>query len=210
MGLLQARHRTSAPVGGVTRLWAKFFPLIENGAEQVEVFDCGLCCHRGRRTRELCWDDILSIDVQVRRRGPPWRRRWVQRYHALLADGEPWIFTSALENFAALCRTLEERLLERRVPLHMMAFDAGQVLRFGTFSLDFTHLRKGRHKIAWAKVDRVTLEGASVVVREAGCPWTAVPCRKVRDLLVFLAVSRQAAGPMSPLARELLKHLASS
>ena len=168
---------------------------------RVYQFANGLVHAKGQQIATIRWDQIDAIWVKLMR----------QRYYIGIAgvlasalassrrtqsitvrrvDGATFKFTNMLRGHVQLMQSIEQAVMQAHMPRAVAAYQSGQVIPFGPFTVGRQGMGNGRETIPWHEVQSVDVKRGYLQVKRVGKTfnWANVDVSKIPNLLVFVSL----------------------
>ena len=161
----------------------------------VVVYADGVSRTQGSKTAVFRWDEI----DEVRRRMITSGRGRATGFIYQISDangGEAKFDTNNLPRGRDLGQKIVLEVTRRQLPKAQAAYEKGETLDFGRFSLSKDGLISRKKTLAWSDVESVDLRGARIEVKEKGrrLNWASVGADQVVNYGLFLAMSKLILG----------------
>lgn len=178
-----------ALLGAIGGIW-----LLRWSRTAVVVHDGGLELRRGRRSRQLPWSAIRSIQVS----GVRYRSVWGSRSSLELetADGRHIRLSDTLAGLSQLAATIKRNVYPRLLTEYTRFLRDGQPVPFGQLVLSSDGVARGSRRLAWAEVASADLQNGRITIRPAsdhGGP-LKVDARRVPNPEICLQLVRHYAS----------------
>jgi len=167
------------------------------GPDLIEVHEEGLLQRQRGKSVEMRFEDVASIR-SVRVKGRYGARAERHEIHA--ADGRCITFSLMHDLALDLLADIEAQVVPRLQKQALRAFDAGEIVRFGTVALSEHGVHLPARVLPWSELREVTVEKGSIgFVGEARRRLGGVAARDVSNVTIFLmmaelAIEQEQAG----------------
>jgi hypothetical protein len=167
-------------------------------AWRVYVFSHGFIFTKGEQPTIFHWEEVRAI----------WRRETVQpnetsysithRYTIDRLDGYRLVLDDKINNVEELGHLLDDRITNVMWPRALAAYNAGEVIPFGPFSVSQQGVSNGKELLPWAAVKGIEIRRGYVRIhqQEEGkrSSWAKVRIADIPNCSLFLALTGFALG----------------
>ena len=150
---------------------------------RVTVHDNGLRWVEKGKTRDVFWEDIVSITGSHRRGGVTNESAHV--YRLVLHDGQELVMTNLLSEVLALAERVERELVAHLLPRATDDLAAGRPVQFGPLTVTKDSVRLGDRTLPLPS--RIVIEDGTISIGE-GAARLDVEWKKVPNAWVLLAL----------------------
>lgn len=135
----------------------------------VQVFEQGLVDQKGKKSKVVCWDDV----VRIRFNNPSASNRtaayllfgsigWMlaggsKEVRIEMTDGTKLKYGEGLTDLEGLGRTVQSRVAEALKPRYMERIDIGETIEFGGLKFSSSNIMRGNKALPWHQVERVQI-----------------------------------------------------
>jgi hypothetical protein len=131
------------------------------------------------------WDELVSVTVAGRHRGP--RIRWC--FTIVADDGGVLRLEDDIPDVRTLGLAVAEEVTARIVPRHLEAVRARESVRLGPFAIDLDGVEKDGERLPWKEVQDVVIDNGMVAVHaHPGRADLLAVASQVPDALAFAAL----------------------
>lgn len=160
----------------------------------VVVHDGGLRIKRGRRTRELLWSEIESVQVAGVRYRVIWGSRSILKIRT--SDDRSIRLTDTLAGLNQLTATVKRNVYPRLLSQYTRYLKDGQPVPFGPLVISPEGVARGQRKLTWPEVSGAELLDGRITItpsKDRGGP-LRVDARKVPNPEICLQLVQHYAG----------------
>ncbi|MBN2392790.1 MAG: RHS repeat protein [Anaerolineae bacterium] len=160
----------------------------------VRIFTDGFTRTMAGQMDVIRWDEVAEIwqNVTQTYRGNV-RTNTTHIYTVRLTDGRKFVFNGQMDKIAALGSALQQQCASGMLPRAREAYQAGESLVFGPFSVNRAGIAKGRATLPWEQVEQVELRQGVLHIRKKGerRDWAFAMASKIPNLPVLMALVNQ-------------------
>jgi hypothetical protein len=205
IGLYTSRQNISALIGSVIfaavllllgYVTLYYFGLRFRGLS-VQVYDDRLVRTKGSKTETLRWDEIRSVWQAITNLQQYGRTvNTLYTYTIETTSGKKLIFSNEIIDIAGLGQIIQTEVTNRLVPKAMQAFNSGETVTFGTFSLNKRGIMQGKKSMEWAEIEGAQIDNGNITFKKQGkwFDWSRVPAAKIPNLPTFLTLIDHMVG----------------
>lgn len=160
----------------------------------VRIFTDGFTRTLADQTDVVRWDEVAEIwqNVTQTYRGNV-RTNTTHIYKVRLTDGRKFVFNGQVDKIAGLGSALQQQCAAGMLPRAREAYQAGERVDFGPFSVSRAGIAKGRVTLPWEQVENVELRQGVLHIRKKGerRDWAFAMASKIPNLPVLMALANQ-------------------
>jgi hypothetical protein len=165
---------------------------------RVYLFQNGFVSSRGGQPEVVRWDQVKTVWQRVvsSRYG-----RVSYRYTIERLDGVMFKVNTMLKNASLLGQNMQQEVTRTHMPQAIAAYNAGNVIPFGPFSVSLQGIRKGDMLLPWNQVQGLLFKKGNILVKMVGSSrnWASVRISSIPNYLVFIQLvdyARSRGGAM--------------
>ena len=161
---------------------------------RIAVFAEGLARIARDGTTVFRWDDIVEVRQSiVRQRGGGGT---THVYRILDGQGRKAMFDDKIGGVKALGETIQQEVTRRLLPKSLVAYNAGETLTFGKFSLSKEGLSRGKEALPWDEVESVAPSIGRIEVKRKGkrLTWASQAVADIPNVYVLIALTKTILG----------------
>ena len=161
---------------------------------RVQIFTDGFTRIMPGQTDVIRWDEVAEVVQNVIQsyRGNV-RTNTTHIYTIRLTNGRKFVFNGQVDKIAGLGSVLQQHCAAAMLPRAREAYQAGESVTFGPFSVSRAGISKGKTTLPWEQVEQVELSQGVLHVRKKGerRDWAFAMASKVPNLPVLMALANQ-------------------
>jgi hypothetical protein len=167
---------------------------------RVQVYTDGLERLQRNKTQEVRWDDITEVWESITEHEGElinlFRKRLVYQYTLQTADQRKLIFSNEIKGIEQLGKIIQQDVTKRLLPSAIAAYNTGQRVSFGAFTISKEGIEYDNKLLAWAEIEEAQVGSGYVGFKKQGkwLNWISAPSQLVPNLFVFLALVDHAIG----------------
>ena len=160
----------------------------------VRIFADGFTRTLAGRTEVVRWDEVAEVVQNVTQtyRGNV-RTNTTHIYTVRLTNGRKFVFNGQVDKIAGLGSALQQHCAAGMLPRAREAYQAGESVTFGPFSVSRAGIAKGKATLPWEQVEQVELRQGVLHIRKKGerRDWAFAMASKIPNLPVLMALANQ-------------------
>jgi hypothetical protein len=179
-----------AVIGLAIGIYYVFYPIIYR-AWHVYVYNYGLISTRGNNVQTFRWDHIQAVWQEVVNYYRYGRKtRTTHKYTVQRKDGFRIEFKDQYTNVERLGNTILAETSRIMLPAVIQAYNSGQAVVFGPWTVSMHGLQKGSNLLPWHEVKNVELKQGVVAISKQGklLNWGSMSVKDLPNPLVFLGL----------------------
>jgi hypothetical protein len=166
---------------------------IRNRALFVQLYTNGLARVQGSKVELIRWDDIRDVRQSVTYRyinGGYFNS--THKYTVRTIDNRKLTFDDNIAGIHELGRKIQQEVTHRLLPQMISAYESGETLNFGPFSLDKQGLKHKDKSLAWTGIEDAQVRNGYVTFRQQGLwsVWLREPVSRIPNPIIFIALIR--------------------
>jgi hypothetical protein len=165
---------------------------------RVYLFQNGFVYSKGSQSEVIRWDQVRTVWQRVlsSRYG-----RVSYRYTIERLDGTTFRVDTMLKNASMLGQNIQQEVTRVHMPQAIAAYNAGNALPFGPFSVNLQGFRKGNEVLPWNQVQGLLFKKGNILVKVVGSSRNGASARisSIPNCLVFIKLvdyARSQGGTM--------------
>ncbi len=169
----------------------------KNRGVHVQVYSGGLARIQGEKSQEIRWDDIRAVWQSITkhyRNGIYTGTTYL--YTVQTADNRKLTFGNEIKGVEQLGQQLQQESTSRLFPRMVAAYNAGQNVPFGDFTINKEGISHKNKSLSWAEIEGAQINNGYVTFKKQGkwFNWANVPVAQIPNLIVFLSLVDHVVG----------------
>ena len=178
----------------------------------MHVYENGLLFCQRYRTDVIRWDQVAFVWHRVKKTTTTntttnpstgytsniTSTRVNHTYIVQRADGATFVFDQTFSHLKELGKTIEQEAARSLYPRAVAAYNAGQILVFGTISVGMAGLSDGRKMLSWNELKSIKVDenNGAIAIRKQGkwLNWSNISLSETPNIIVFEALVNAIAG----------------
>ncbi|MFN8374230.1 MAG: DUF6585 family protein [Anaerolineae bacterium] len=168
-----------------------------NRGVYVQAYSGGVARIKGTKTEEFRWDDVRAVWQSVTkhyRNGIYTGTTYL--YTVQTADNRMLKFSNEIKGIEQLGQLIQNESTKRLFPKMVAAYNAGQTVPFGQFTLSKEGVGHKNKYLTWAEIEGTQVNNGYVTFKKQGkwFNWANVPVASIPNLIVFLSLIDHVVG----------------
>jgi hypothetical protein len=158
---------------------------------RVYVCADGFVFKRGNKIDAFRWDQIESMWQAVTRRySYGVYTGSTHKYTIRRKDGVQVVLNDRFADVEQLGTTISQAITNLLLPQVVAAYNAGQTIAFGPFSISLQGVSNGQESLPWSQIKEMGVKQGIVTVRKEGkwLNWSTIRASQVPNIFVFMAL----------------------
>jgi hypothetical protein len=163
----------------------------------VQVYSDGLARIQGAKVEEVRWDNVNAVWQSITkhyRNGIYTGTTYL--YTVETNDSRKLKFGNEVKGIEQLGQTIQNESTKRLFPKMVAAYNAGQPVAFGQFTLSKDGVGHKNKYLSWAEIEGTQINKGYVTFKKQGkwFNWANVPVAQIPNLIVFLSLIDHVVG----------------
>jgi hypothetical protein len=163
----------------------------------VQVYSDGLARGQGDKVQEVRWDNVSQVWQSITkhyRNGIYTGTTYL--YTVQTNDNRTLKFGNEIKGIEQLGQTIQNESTKRLFPKMVNAYNSGQAVPFGQFTLSKDGVGHKNKYLSWAEIEGTQINNGYVTFKKQGkwFNWANVPVASIPNLIVFLSLIDHVVG----------------